>query len=116
MKCYLCLVASTGITSLACAICQRCGAAMCEQHFVSLRLPYGMAGGGKQMLVCTWCCSGKADTYKQAQQHPSQEMRSQRERTSQRRWFGYWKRREPFPEPSRVVEAVEQLLKQLREQ
>lgn len=115
MKCYLCLIAPTGLLTWACAICQHCGAAICEQHLICIQPLSGMAGGGRQTLVCLACCGNTRGSASFVQQS-SQALPSLHREKRWRRWLTRWKQGEPLPEPARVIEAVEQLLKHGREQ
>jgi hypothetical protein len=57
MNCYVCLVETSCSSHAAVAVCQHCGAAMCEVHLRELSAPpvVGLAGTPRSVLLCCRC-------------------------------------------------------------
>lgn len=117
MHCYLCLITGGGEHRSACAICQRCGAAICEQHLVPQlgTPPPGMGGGGnpRYLLVCQRCApANEALLPSSARSVPS----------SPPKLLPRWRRqllpgKQPaLPSPQEAVAEAEHFLKKQRRQ
>jgi hypothetical protein len=118
MHCYLCLIDGRGEQRSACAICQRCGAGVCEKHLVTQTstAPIGMAGNGKPryLLTCQRCSSDLGGI---AQSTRSPGVPHQIPLVDNRRW---WlrprKKRTDLPDPQAAIAGVERFLKKQRRQ
>ncbi|SRR5579884_2458628 len=111
MHCYICLVETGCLSHAAVALCQRCGAGVCDTHLLVLEKPpvVGMAGDGqhRRHLICSHCSQRLVTS-------PQQEPQPQRQPSRGKRFFWqWWKRRREhaLPEPEEAVAAVEQWLK-----
>ena len=119
MNCYLCLQEMHGVSRPALALCQRCGAGMCQDHLVELlaRPVVGPAGDSsaspRYTLVCCRCYRSAipptrlACSQRQTREHGEQETSS-----GWRWWQQLWRRRQPaLPTPEEAVTTVEIFLK-----
>jgi len=116
MNCYLCFVELGSGCHPALAICQRCGAAICESHLVRLSGPSvpGLAGTPKCLLMCSSCFE-----YPSPRQLPRIK-KDARRRSMMEKIFGskrllFWRHRSPaLPAPDEAVKAVEEFLNRQR--
>lgn len=118
MQCYLCLVNDGGEQQPACAICQRCGAGLCQKHLVNIKSssPIGMGGSAypKYLLVCQRC-SPQAEGRNQSPLLPTPS--GQPKLSSNWRWWQRFRRRQPESfDLEEMIAAIEHFLKSLRQQ
>lgn len=111
MNCYLCFVETGSACRPALAICQRCGAAVCETHLIRLRgsSVAGLAGVPRPLLICSSCSETTPVKKSPDQEKP---IRYERKNVFARRpWRWLLRRRTPeLPEPAEAVKAAEQFL------
>lgn len=108
MNCYVCSTEAHNQAYLAVAICQQCGAGMCQDHLYTLRgaASVGMAGNISQRLICSDC---QALLIVRTRKTPS--ARSGQTELRQQWWNRWRKRKEAeLPEPQDAVKAVERFL------
>jgi hypothetical protein len=116
MNCYMCLVDGGGEQKAACAICQRCGAALCEKHVIThiSTAPIGMGGSGnpRYLLVCQRCFQGMGGGISSMPPSLSPDQRMPR--------WGFWqftRRKQPeLPDPQEAIAEAERFLKKKRRQ
>jgi len=116
MNCYLCFVELGSSCRPALAICQRCGAAICESHLVRLSGPpvSGLAGAPKCTLMCSNCFE-----HLSPRQLPRIKKVARR-RSMMEKIFGskrllFWRHRSPaLPEPGEAVRTAEEFLNRQR--
>ena len=110
MNCYYCLIETGTVSRSAFAICQRCGAGICEAHLVTFGSTPGMAGGCSQKFLCSHCtypAHRRVHVYNQMNEHQRNEKKW---RLSWWRWFRK-DQEEALPEPEHVITAIEHFLK-----
>ncbi len=118
MNCYVCLVSSSGEQKAACAICQRCGAGLCEKHLIThcSTSPMGMGGNGnpRYLLVCQRCSPDRGGMV----QSPQPALSQYRPKlVSHRHWWQRVQRKQPdLPDSQEAIAGVEQFLKKQRRQ
>jgi hypothetical protein len=114
MKCYLCLVRTGDASRDAFAICQRCGAGVCDIHLVPVQRLPGMAGGGNRSLICSQCsyAGSSVSPCSDLGQGVRQEMKAGHS------WWTWFRRKRVavLPEPEEAIVTVERFLKQKRGQ
>jgi len=125
MNCYLCLIEPGSATRSAVAICQHCGAGMCEIHLVaSQRQPFvsqaGMAGAfptrGLMCSQCYGCAFPSSRLHKPIQPEKRQD---EKEKGSRGRWWRWLRRHHStqsleLPRSEEAVALVEDYLKRQR--
>lgn len=113
MNCYLCFVETGSACRPALAICQRCGAAICETHLIRLQgYPVaGLAGFPRSALICSSC---NAMTPVKKPPEKGKPIRCERKRGiifTRLPWRWFLRRRSPgLPEPAEAVKAAEEFL------
>ena len=120
MNCYLCLQEMHNVLRPALALCQRCGAGVCEEHLVELltRPVVGMAGDSsaspRYTLICRRCYRSASPPTSLA--CPQKQRREHGERgtlSGGNWWQWFWRRRQSvLPSPQEAVTTVELFLKQ----
>ena len=127
MICCICLK-ETGCTSVACAICQRCGAGVCLEHLVEMRSQPATGPGGSMNPTITWsmvcwrCYDGTPRPHRTSCQETTESgQREQKQGTLLSRLVyrckKVWSRsrpQSPLPEPEEAIMAAELFLKQQR--
>ncbi|MHB8595686.1 MAG: DUF2180 family protein [Ktedonobacteraceae bacterium] len=126
MNCYLCLMESRCASRPAFAICQRCGAGMCEKHLVEVKTTplVGMAGmiyaSSQHRLIC-WNCY-HTTSFTTAGHRPRRTIHEtgtlKKDKTWWKGWFQrfwLWSRPQSIvSDEEEAVATVEQFLKQQR--
>lgn len=113
MNCYLCFVETGSDCRPALAICQRCGAAICETHLIRLGgYPVaGLAGNHRPLLICSSCNGAPLVKKPPEQGKPARYERKRGNVFSRRLWRWLLRRRSSgLPEPAEAVKAAEQFL------
>lgn len=126
MNCYLCLMETRCASCPAFAICQHCGAGMCEKHLVEVKTTplVGMAGmmyaNSQHSLIC-WHCYNTA--FLSTPGHRSRRTGNETDTPKKEGawWKGWfqsvwlWSRPQSIvPNEEEAVATVEQFLKQRR--
>lgn len=124
MNCYLCLMEASCASRPAFAICQRCGAGMCEKHLVEMKVTPVVGMGGtlyataSHRLIC-WNCYHAAFLTAAAQQ-PRRTGNAADTSKKSVAWWKYWCQRlwhhpqSTLPDEQEAVATVEQFLKHQR--
>lgn len=112
MNCYVCSVEALDRSCAAIAICQQCGAGICQDHLYTLpgAASVGMAGNRSRQLICCACNDllivrpRKASASRAGQNNSRQQ------------WWNRWRNRKEstLPEPQEAVMAVEHFLQTKR--
>jgi hypothetical protein len=113
MNCYLCFVETGSACHPALAICQRCGAAICETHLIRLGGPpmAGLAGTHRPLLICSSCSETTQMKKSPEQRKPIGYERKRGSVLRRHPWHWLLRRRSPgLPEPAEAVKAAEQFL------
>jgi hypothetical protein len=113
MNCYICREEIGNCSRPALAICQSCGAGMCESHVVE-RTPVpamGMAGTSRCLLICSRCHHVLSQARGPHSGKPTKEKRVS-DTPAERPWWkrGWRGRSSELPEPDAAVKAVERFL------
>jgi len=117
MNCYQCLAEAGDRYHPAFAVCQRCGAGVCEVHLVKLATApaAGLAGNPGCMLICSRCNEPLP------LKKPSDAVKSMKFQSRMRNFVrkGLWRwlsgqQSSALPEPDQAVKAVEQFLHRQR--
>ena len=115
MNCYQCQKEMNCEGRSVCAVCQHCGAAMCDRHLVTTQPIVGMASGGSHALICTQCHGLSAPFSKASSTQQHQQPASTPQWLRTRLFCGIWWFRKnkdvTLPEPEQAVALVEQFLK-----
>jgi hypothetical protein len=123
MNCYQCLVEMGYAHQPAFALCQRCGAGVCDQHLVEVTLMSiaGMAGSGRHRhsLLCHRCHQSAQASPQPTQPHATFSLAEPHEQKSLSLPWNIWKRlrgkhHSELPTSQEVVEAAELFLKRQR--
>lgn len=118
MNCYLCRIEAGNGFRPALAICQRCGAGVCEAHLVeSTRTPVVGLAGASNAVICSRCSAPfSQQRSREARKSPRAEVAWSR---SPLKILWHWLfRRCPseLPEPAEAVKEVERFLHRQRSQ
>jgi hypothetical protein len=118
MNCYLCQVETGNTPRPAVAVCQTCGAAICQEHLIEMRTVQtpGMAsyGGTKVGMICCRCYAAAA-----APRRPRERRPVKARYEWKGAWWWGWLRRQlvpHLPSPEEAVETVERFLSHERNQ
>lgn len=120
MNCYVCLIETGCDHHPAFALCQRCGAGICEKHLVEVIVvpPVGMGGDSRPRysMICCRCRRVANLPTRSLWPEKSTGKRDEQEIFSGWRWLSqHWRRKQPeLPKPEEAVAAVEQFLKRQR--
>gem|GEM_PF-1652069 len=116
MNCYLCLVEQKIGNQSAYALCQRCGAAICEQHMVEVVFPPVVGPGGtstpilRYKLVCCRCYNAEHSPPTMPREYTPRP----RAFSFRQWWRRLWGHPSPLPTPTEAVKMVEQFLEKER--
>lgn len=113
MNCYLCFVETGSACRPALAICQRCGAAVCETHLIRLGgYPVaGLAGFPRSLLICSACNGASLVKKPPEQAKPIRYKRKRDNVFSRQPWRWLFHHHSPgLPEPAEAIKAAEQFL------
>ena len=120
MNCYVCLVETGCESRPALAICQRCGAGMCQAHLVeSVVTPVvGLAGDTRSLLICCRCAPSPPHPATRAAPRKRGEEQDGQDRTAGWHWWRRLRRRRSstLPRSEEAVAAVERFLNNPRNQ
>ncbi len=121
MNCYVCQVETGNCSHPALAICQRCGAGVCDAHVVEIKMiaATGMAGTARYLLICSRCYAGLSQERSPRSRRPAQEKDAPAKPAGKHWWnrFRQSRSKEAEPmEPAEVVKEVERFLQQQRRQ
>lgn len=112
MNCYVCSVEALDRSCSAVAICQQCGAGICQDHLYTLpgATSVGMAGNMSRRLICSVCNDLLIVRSRKASSgRPGKT-------ASHQPWWSRWRNRKEsaLPEPQEAVMAVEHFLQAKR--
>jgi hypothetical protein len=117
MNCYLCLVETQCASHPAFALCQQCGAGMCEKHLIELGVR--PAGGGMisagYRLLCHRCYRTAVPSVRPLQAQQRSQQRERGRSPGLRWWLWHWPHQpSALPQPEEAVAAVERFLQRQR--
>jgi hypothetical protein len=113
MNCYVCSAEDQERSCAAVAICQQCGAGMCQDHLFTLKgaTSVGMAGNVSRRLICSACHGLLIVHYRK----PRSSARGQT--YPPQKWWNRWRRPKEaeLPAPQDAVMAAERFLQTKRQ-
>ena len=121
MNCYVCRVETGNSVHPALAICQRCGAGVCDAHVVEIKMmeAIGLAGASRFLLICSRCYAALSQKRLPHAKKPTGEKSAPVKPPGKHWWNRFWQSRskeaEPM-EPAETVKEVERFLHQQRRQ
>jgi hypothetical protein len=119
MNCYVCRVETGNGSHPALAICQRCGAGVCDTHVVEIKMisTAGMAGAISSLLICCRCYAALSPERLSRTKKPTAEKSASEKATRKRWWNHFWRGHSAEPmEPAEAVKEVERFLRHQRRQ
>lgn len=117
MNCYVCRVETGDGSHPALALCQRCGAGVCDTHVVEIKMisTAGMAGATRSLLICSRCYAALSPARLPRTKKPATEKSVSDKAPRKRWWNSFWRSRSAEPmEPAEAVKEVERFLRQQR--
>ncbi len=122
MNCYVCRVETGNCSHPALAICQRCGAGVCDAHVVEVKViaATGLAGSARYLLICSRCYAALSQERSPRTKKPAQE-KSTPAQPAGKHWWNRLRRNRSKEEtgqmePAEAVKEVERFLQQQRRQ